>query len=190
MSSLRERLTRPKVRPGLLRTLAVLVTVVGASIALIAGQLGTVDPPQAGEVSAETYTADRTITVRDDLATQEAQDSAADAVDTRFTRDPEVQDQVQQEIEAFFAAVTLEAYFDSVRPVEEPPEETTTTTSSTTSTTFADEGGEPTIPVPNLLGSTEDEARISLFALGLNTVLGDTINVKVLDYNPETQSSR
>jgi putative nucleotidyltransferase with HDIG domain len=178
MSSLRERIHLPKVRPALLRALAVLVTVIGASIALIAGQLSTVDPPQAGEVSTEAYTADRTITVIDEAATEAAREAAAAAVDTVYTNDPDVAVQAQQNIEAFFAAVTLEAYHEQVAPVEEPPEETTTTTVTPTETTlFADEGGEPTVPVPSLLGRTEEEARGDLTAVRLNLALAAPIEV-------------
>ena len=181
MSNLRERLRRPNVNPGVLRMLAVLLTMVGASLALIVGQLGSVDPPDAEEPAPETFTADRTITVIDEDATEARRVAAADAVETVYTRDPEVPDQVQQNIEAFFAAVTLEVYHEQVRPVEEPPEEETTTTTTTEATTettlFADEGGEPTITVPNVLGTTEEQARAALIALQLNTVLGAPIEV-------------
>ena len=176
MRKLRDRLDT--VRPGLLRSLAVIVAVIGASIALIAGQLGSIDPPVAGEPAPETYTADRVITVPDDAATAAARDAAEALVPTVYTTDPEVPLQVQQNIEAFFRAVTLEAYNDSVRPIDVPPEETTTTTTTPTSTTtFADEGGEATVVVPDLLRMTEVAARIELEGLRLNTTIGDPIEV-------------
>jgi membrane-associated HD superfamily phosphohydrolase len=176
MSKLRDRLDT--VRPGLLRSLAVIITVIGASIALIAGQLGTVDPPAAGEPAPETYTADRVITVPNEAATEQARDQAEALVPTVYTTDPEVPLQVQQNIEAFFNAVTLEAYNDSVRPADDPPEETTTTTTTPTSTTlFTDEGGEATIVVPDLLRRTETVARAELAGLQLNTAIGEPVEV-------------
>ncbi|MBT8202309.1 MAG: hypothetical protein KJO87_03295, partial [Acidimicrobiia bacterium] len=110
MSRLRERLSTVSFSPGLLRAVAVIVTIIGASIALIVGQLGTVDPPAPGEPAPETYTADRTITVVDDEATEALREAAAAAVEPVYTTDSEVPVQVQQAIEAFFGAVTLEAY--------------------------------------------------------------------------------
>ncbi|NNL71074.1 MAG: HDIG domain-containing protein [Acidimicrobiia bacterium] len=178
MSRLRERLSTVSFSPGLLRAVAVIVTIIGASIALIVGQLGTVDPPAPGEPAPETYTADRTITVVDDEATEALREAAAAAVEPVYTTDSEVPVQVQQAIEAFFGAVTLEAYHEQVAPVEEPPEETTTTTTTPTQTTlFADEGGEATITVPSLLGSTEAQARNALTQLQLNLFIGDPVEV-------------
>ncbi len=177
MSKLRERLRLDRIRPGVLRTMAVVVAVVGASIALIAGELGTVQPPAAGEPSPETYTADRTITVINAEATEAAREEAAAAVPTVYTTDGDVPVQVQQNIEAFFAAVSLEAYHDQVRPPGEPPEETTTTTAPTPTTLFPDQGGEPTIVVPSVLGNNELTARNALQELGLNTLLGDPVVV-------------
>ena len=69
MSALRDRLTRPSINPGFLRAGAVIAVIVGASVALIFGQLDTVDPPQPGDPAPETYTADRTISVIDEQAT-------------------------------------------------------------------------------------------------------------------------
>lgn len=178
MTKLRQRLHLINVSPGLLRALAVIVTVVGASVALIFGQLETIEPPAAGVPSPETYTADRTITVIDEEATEELRVAAADAVPTVYTTDPEVPVQAQQNIEAFFAAVTLEVYHEQSRPVEEPPEEATTTTVAGTETTlFTDEGGEPSVTVPSLLGSTEEQARLALTGLRLNTTIGEPLEV-------------
>ncbi|MDH3605758.1 MAG: HDIG domain-containing protein [Acidimicrobiia bacterium] len=178
MTKLRERLHTFNPNPGVLRTLAVAVAAVGASVALIAGQLGTADPPAEGEPASQTYTATRTIVVPDEEATEALRVEAEDLVPIVYTTDDEVPNQAQQNVEAFFAAVTLEAFFDGVRPVETPTEGETTTTTSTTSTTlFADEGGDPSIPVPLLVGSTEAEARSALQLLGLNTGLGADVEV-------------
>ena len=85
MTKLRDRFDT--VRPGLLRALAVLVAIVGASVALIAGQLGAEEPPKAGVPAPQTYNADRTIIVVDEVATEEARDAAAAAVETVYTTD-------------------------------------------------------------------------------------------------------
>lgn len=180
MTNLRERFARQSVSPGLLRAAAVIVTIIGASIALIFGQLDPVDPPEPGDPAPETYTADRTITVIDEEATEALRVAAANAVATVYATDSDVPVQAQQNIEAFFEAVTLEAYHDQVAPVEEVPEETTTTTTAATQTTvFADEGGEATIPLPDLVGSTESQARIDLAELRINLFIGDPVELPV-----------
>jgi putative nucleotidyltransferase with HDIG domain len=184
MTSLRDRFD--SLRPGLLRGLAVIVAVVGASVALIAGQLGAEEPPEPGVPAPQTYRADRTIIVVDEEATEELRDAAAAAVDQVYTTDEEVPLQVQESIEAFFAAVTLEAYHAQVRPVEEPPVDTTTTTVQTTpNTLFADEGGEATVVVPSLLGMTATEARAALTSLRLNLTVGDPLEVTAVSGNED-----
>jgi putative nucleotidyltransferase with HDIG domain len=191
VSKLTERLRFDRINPGVLRSLAVIMTVIGASIALIAGQLGTVDVPAAGEPAPETFTADRTITVVNVEATEAARDAAADAVPPIYTTDSDVPVQVQQSIEAFFDAVSLEAYHNQVRPVVEPPEDTTTTTApppTTTTTVFPNEGGEATVIVPTLVGRTQSDARIALSALQLNIALGDPVEVTGADLDERVVS--
>jgi len=139
MSRLRERLANAQSSPKFLRILAFVVVTAAASFALIAGQLSEPDPPNDGEIAPRTYTADQEIDVVDEEATEARRVEAAAGVETVYTPDEDVPLEVQAEVVAFFAAVSLEEFHDQLRPEDVPTPTTSTTTSSTTTTTLQEE---------------------------------------------------
>jgi putative nucleotidyltransferase with HDIG domain len=132
------------LRHRVLRLLAVAIAGVAAALALTVGATSEAQPPEGGTPAPETYVADQAIVVIDQEATAEARAAAREAVQPQYSDNPEIVSEVVAEVEAFFAAVSLEFLHDQERP-EPPPTTTTTsstTTTSTTSTTLPPEEGD------------------------------------------------
>lgn len=113
---------------SLSKVLALALTVMFSAVVLLIGQAEPAPPVrlQAGEVSPETFTATRRVSVPDERATESARNAAVAAVQPVYDTDPEATGAVLASIGQFFADAR-----DAAAPIEVPDDDLTGISPST-----------------------------------------------------------
>jgi putative nucleotidyltransferase with HDIG domain len=174
---------------GLVRTVVVVATVIFAALLLVVGQ-GEEAPlvvVEENRPSPETFTATEAVNVTDEAATAAARDAARNAVQPVFSEDPDANEAVLSQIQAFF---------DDVEEVSEPipPEDTegllppdttegTVAEGDTTETT----GEEST--TTEATTTTEAPATTETTAVGVETTEVGTDTTGTTDLEAETTTT-